>query len=166
MFCGEAEQPQTFISETSYVKILFYTDNFTDQVNDLGQILFNLKLKKFSAISRHIFHLIPELNNKWKFTWDMVNIQNCIQIDVVKLCKGKCLIFLFQKFKYFSSSDLTVNENFEIVDYKPVTFNLQHIQDYIQDLWNVVTDCTLDNHSLNYICRMNIFLSMDRDVKI
>lgn len=33
MFCGEAEQPQTFISETSYVKILFYTDNFTDQVN-------------------------------------------------------------------------------------------------------------------------------------
>ncbi|XP_059622323.1 uncharacterized protein LOC132265607 [Phlebotomus argentipes] len=31
MFCGEAEQPQTFISETSYVKILFHTDNFTDQ---------------------------------------------------------------------------------------------------------------------------------------
>lgn len=31
-FCGEAEQPQTFISETSYVKILFHTDNFTDQV--------------------------------------------------------------------------------------------------------------------------------------
>jgi len=32
MFCGEAEQPQTFISETSYVKVLFHTDNFTDQV--------------------------------------------------------------------------------------------------------------------------------------
>lgn len=32
MFCGEAEQPQTFISETSYVKILFHADNFTDQV--------------------------------------------------------------------------------------------------------------------------------------
>uniref|UniRef100_A0A1A9Z5I1 CUB domain-containing protein n=1 Tax=Glossina pallidipes TaxID=7398 RepID=A0A1A9Z5I1_GLOPL len=31
MFCGEAEQPQTFISETSYVKVLFHTDNFTDQ---------------------------------------------------------------------------------------------------------------------------------------
>lgn len=40
MFCGEAEQPQTFISETSYVKILFYTDNFTDQVRDS----FNIKL--------------------------------------------------------------------------------------------------------------------------
>lgn len=33
MFCGEAEQPQTFISETSYVKILFHADNFTDQVS-------------------------------------------------------------------------------------------------------------------------------------
>jgi hypothetical protein len=31
-FCGEAEQPQTFISETSYVKVVFHTDNFTDQV--------------------------------------------------------------------------------------------------------------------------------------
>ncbi|KAG5667749.1 hypothetical protein PVAND_015719 [Polypedilum vanderplanki] len=31
MFCGEAEQPQTFISETSYVKVVFHTDNFTDQ---------------------------------------------------------------------------------------------------------------------------------------
>ncbi|XP_075165489.1 uncharacterized protein LOC142237917 [Haematobia irritans] len=31
MFCGEAEQPQTFISETSYVKVMFHTDNFTDQ---------------------------------------------------------------------------------------------------------------------------------------
>lgn len=34
MFCGEAEQPQTFISETSYVKVLFHTDNFTDQVSE------------------------------------------------------------------------------------------------------------------------------------
>lgn len=32
MFCGESEQPQTFISETSYVKVVFHTDNFTDQV--------------------------------------------------------------------------------------------------------------------------------------
>lgn len=32
MFCGESEQPQTFISETSYVKILFYAENYTDQV--------------------------------------------------------------------------------------------------------------------------------------
>ncbi|XP_055856079.1 uncharacterized protein LOC129919250 [Episyrphus balteatus] len=31
MFCGGAEQPQTFISETSYVKVLFHTDIFTDQ---------------------------------------------------------------------------------------------------------------------------------------
>lgn len=31
-FCGETEQPQVFISETSYVKIVFHTDNFTDQV--------------------------------------------------------------------------------------------------------------------------------------
>ncbi|KDR22186.1 Dorsal-ventral patterning protein tolloid, partial [Zootermopsis nevadensis] len=30
-FCGETEQPQTFISETSFVKVLFHTDNFTDQ---------------------------------------------------------------------------------------------------------------------------------------
>lgn len=33
MFCGEAEQPQTFISETSYVKVVFHTDNYTDQVS-------------------------------------------------------------------------------------------------------------------------------------
>lgn len=32
-FCGEAEQPQLFISETSYVKVVFHTDNFTDQVS-------------------------------------------------------------------------------------------------------------------------------------
>lgn len=31
-FCGESEQPQTFISETSYVKVTFYAENFTDQV--------------------------------------------------------------------------------------------------------------------------------------
>lgn len=31
MFCGEIEQMQTFISETSFVKISFQTDNFTDQ---------------------------------------------------------------------------------------------------------------------------------------
>ncbi|XP_034238683.1 uncharacterized protein LOC117643728 [Thrips palmi] len=30
-FCGESEQPQTFISETSFVRLLFHTDNFTDQ---------------------------------------------------------------------------------------------------------------------------------------
>lgn len=36
MFCGEAEQEQTFISETSYVKILFYAENYTDQVNNKG----------------------------------------------------------------------------------------------------------------------------------
>lgn len=30
-FCGESEQPQTFISETNAVKIVFHTDNFTDQ---------------------------------------------------------------------------------------------------------------------------------------
>lgn len=34
MFCGEAEQPQTFISETSYVKIVFYAENYTDQVRE------------------------------------------------------------------------------------------------------------------------------------
>ena len=38
MFCGEAEQPQTFISETSYVKVVFHTDNFTDQVS--GKLFF------------------------------------------------------------------------------------------------------------------------------
>lgn len=41
MFCGEAEQPQTFISETSYVKVLFHTDNFTDQVSWQFYIFFS-----------------------------------------------------------------------------------------------------------------------------
>ena len=41
MFCGEAEQPQTFISETSYVKVVFHTDNFTDQVS--GKLFFFYK---------------------------------------------------------------------------------------------------------------------------
>ncbi|XP_030757674.1 tolloid-like protein 1 [Sitophilus oryzae] len=31
MFCGETEQPQTFMSETSFVKVLFHVENFTDQ---------------------------------------------------------------------------------------------------------------------------------------
>ncbi|CAB0014019.1 unnamed protein product, partial [Nesidiocoris tenuis] len=31
VFCGETEQPQTFISETSFVKLVFHVDNFTDQ---------------------------------------------------------------------------------------------------------------------------------------
>ncbi|XP_049853179.1 cubilin-like [Schistocerca gregaria] len=31
VFCGETEQPQTFISETSFVKVVFHADNFTDQ---------------------------------------------------------------------------------------------------------------------------------------
>lgn len=31
MFCGESEQPQTFMSETSFVKVVFHSDNFTDQ---------------------------------------------------------------------------------------------------------------------------------------
>lgn len=36
MFCGEAEQPQTFISETSYVKIIFFAENYTDQVSKIN----------------------------------------------------------------------------------------------------------------------------------
>ncbi|XP_066595789.1 uncharacterized protein [Prorops nasuta] len=31
VYCGESEQPQTFISETSFVRVLFHADNFTDQ---------------------------------------------------------------------------------------------------------------------------------------
>ncbi|XP_045478336.1 uncharacterized protein LOC123683372 isoform X2 [Harmonia axyridis] len=31
LFCGESEQPQIFMSETSFVKVLFHSDNFTDQ---------------------------------------------------------------------------------------------------------------------------------------
>ncbi|XP_050308010.1 uncharacterized protein LOC126744504 isoform X2 [Anthonomus grandis grandis] len=31
MYCGESEQPQTFMSETSFVKMLFHVENFTDQ---------------------------------------------------------------------------------------------------------------------------------------
>ncbi|XP_050540622.1 uncharacterized protein LOC126905181 [Daktulosphaira vitifoliae] len=30
-FCGEIEQPQTFLSETSSVRVIFQTDNYTDQ---------------------------------------------------------------------------------------------------------------------------------------
>ena len=30
-FCGEIEQPQVFISETSSVRLVFYADNFTEQ---------------------------------------------------------------------------------------------------------------------------------------
>ncbi|XP_053988279.1 uncharacterized protein LOC128881351 [Hylaeus volcanicus] len=31
MYCGELEQPQTFISETSFVRVIFHAENFTDQ---------------------------------------------------------------------------------------------------------------------------------------
>ncbi|XP_025419112.1 uncharacterized protein LOC112689555 [Sipha flava] len=31
MYCGEIEQPQTFLSETSSVRVIFQTNNFTDQ---------------------------------------------------------------------------------------------------------------------------------------
>nr|XP_018901755.1 PREDICTED: uncharacterized protein LOC109033539 [Bemisia tabaci] len=31
LFCGEIEHPQTFISETSFVKVVFHAENFTDQ---------------------------------------------------------------------------------------------------------------------------------------
>lgn len=43
MFCGEAEQPQTFISETSYVKLVFHTDNFTDQVSNSDNISYRTR---------------------------------------------------------------------------------------------------------------------------
>lgn len=45
-FCGETEQPQVFISETSYVKIVFHTDNFTDQVRKVYYILPSSTSKK------------------------------------------------------------------------------------------------------------------------
>lgn len=31
MYCGEIEQPQTFLSETNSVRVIFQTNNFTDQ---------------------------------------------------------------------------------------------------------------------------------------
>lgn len=31
IYCGEIEQPQTFLSETSSVRVIFQTNNFTDQ---------------------------------------------------------------------------------------------------------------------------------------
>ncbi|XP_015172788.1 PREDICTED: uncharacterized protein LOC107064537 [Polistes dominula] len=31
VYCGESEQPQTFISETSFVRVIFHAENFTDQ---------------------------------------------------------------------------------------------------------------------------------------
>lgn len=31
MFCGEIEQTRTFISETSFVKIIFNVNNFTEE---------------------------------------------------------------------------------------------------------------------------------------
>ena len=55
-FCGEAEQPQTFISETSYVKIVFHTDNFTDQVSQPGdwwrasQVIFCINADQLEAL--------------------------------------------------------------------------------------------------------------------
>lgn len=52
MFCGEAEQPQTFISETSYVKILFHADNFTDQVQ-LIQMCILLSLHECECVHVH-----------------------------------------------------------------------------------------------------------------
>lgn len=42
MFCGESEQPQAFISETSYVKITFYAANYTDQVISIDLFLTNM----------------------------------------------------------------------------------------------------------------------------
>lgn len=61
VFCGEAEQPQTFISETSYLKVVFHTDNFTDQVSGflLSDLYFSEPLIQ-KAISRcfHIFQAI------------------------------------------------------------------------------------------------------------
>lgn len=88
MFCGEAEQPQTFISETSYVKITFYAENYTDQVNIVPAIYTHTDLLSifdtFVSIPRRIFRLIQELNSKWKSIYDMDNILNCIQIVVAK----------------------------------------------------------------------------------
>ncbi|XP_043252435.1 uncharacterized protein LOC122397373 [Colletes gigas] len=31
VYCGESEQPQSFISETNFVRVIFHADNFTDQ---------------------------------------------------------------------------------------------------------------------------------------
>ncbi|XP_076292506.1 uncharacterized protein LOC143214872 [Lasioglossum baleicum] len=31
VYCGESEQPQTFISETNFVRVFFHAENFTDQ---------------------------------------------------------------------------------------------------------------------------------------
>lgn len=99
MFCGEAEQPQTFISETSYVKVVFYTENYTDQVSKHLDIEQSRKIAEFfrsrtnsihkNLVHRHILHSIHELNNKWKCICGMVNILNCIQIDGAKLFKGR-----------------------------------------------------------------------------
>ena len=60
MFCGEAEQPQTFISETSYVKVVFHTDNFTDQVreNTTLKLLIPQTMARFSLVYCNQFTLI------------------------------------------------------------------------------------------------------------
>lgn len=58
MFCGEAEQPQTFISETSYLKVVFHTDNFTDQVSFGSMVCKEL-------IKIEIYDLFFELGKFW-----------------------------------------------------------------------------------------------------
>lgn len=56
MFCGEIEQPQTFISETSIVKILYHTDNYTDQTYFTFEARPDQQLEVYARYGHH-----PEL---------------------------------------------------------------------------------------------------------
>lgn len=57
--------------------------------------------------NRHTLHLIQEPNSKWKFIWDMASIQNCIQIDAEKLCRGKIISSYF-KFLFIGISSRNI----------------------------------------------------------
>lgn len=71
MFCGETELPQTFISETSYVKIIFFAENYTDQVT-MKWIQFNYYFELFikgKHQDRISFCKWLFTNNKLLFLW-------------------------------------------------------------------------------------------------
>ncbi|XP_049948096.1 uncharacterized protein LOC126456385 [Schistocerca serialis cubense] len=56
MFCGETEQPQTFISETSFVKVVFHVENFTDQTYFSFESRVEQQLEVYARYGHH-----PEL---------------------------------------------------------------------------------------------------------
>lgn len=77
MFCGEAEQPQTFISETSYVKIIFFAENYTDQVKINENFRKNLA-NYFTAMH---FMLKPLMISMWVFELCDTHVFQCLLLS-------------------------------------------------------------------------------------